>query len=354
MNAFVDKLLEDDFIWSAITSHLPGRNNRSSTDYIKFNCPMCVTFGESADRKSRGGVRRSNEGIGVNCFNCGFKTRYKAGDKLSRKMRSFLKELGMGELEIDRLAHRAFMLSRVVSDANVEVQHRDDRFTPSFTKRDLPDDTFPLMEWAELGCDDPAFLKVAEYALSRYPGLADKAMWCPGAEWRDRMLLPFFFRGEIVGWTGRLVGEETEENPKYMSQVPTDYLYNCDTMAQRDRKLLLMPEGVLDADAIDGVSPLGAKLSPRQASWIRETGKTVIVIPDRDKSGQRLIDAALQYGWRVAFPRLTKGGQNWWEADCKDCAEAVKRYGRLYTIRSIIETSTDKVLQINIYRKWLI
>ena len=353
MNAFVDKLLEDDFIWNAITSHLSVRGSRSKTDYIKFNCPMCVTVGETADRTSRGGVRRSSEGIGVNCFNCGFKTRYKAGDKLSRKMRAFLKELGHDELEINRLAHRAFMLSRVVSDSNTDVVHRDDRFTPQFKALTLPEGTLPITQWAEYGCDDPDFLAVADYALSRGGGLAEKVMWSINDDWRKRMILPFYFRGEVIGWTGRLVDQQSDD-PKYMSEVPTDYLYNCDVMQQRERKFILMPEGVLDAEAIDGISPLGAKLSPRQASWIRETGKTVIVIPDRDKSGQRLIDAALQYGWRVAFPRISRAGQNWWEADCKDCSEAVKRYGRLYTIRSIIETSTDKTLEINIRRKWLV
>jgi hypothetical protein len=355
MNAFVDKLLDDDFIWSAITSHLPGGRNRSSnTNYLNFNCPMCTTVGESADTKKRGGIKRSSEGIGYNCFNCSFKARYKAGDKLSRKMQMLLKELGHGELEVSRLAHRAFQLSRVIADSNTEVVHRDNRFTPAFKERLLPPDTFPLLEWAELGCDDPNFLKVAEYALSRGGGLSETVMWCPDAQWRDRMILPFKFRGTNVGWTGRLVGEATEDNPKYMSEVPTDYLYNSDVMMNRDRQYILMPEGVLDAYAIDGVSPLGAKLSPRQASWIKESGKTVIVIPDRDKSGQRLIDAALQHNWRVSFPRISRGGNNWWEADCKDCSDAVKRYGRLYTIRSIIETSTDKPLEINVKRKWLV
>lgn len=354
MNAFVNKLLEDDFIWTAITSNLPSGSGMSSTDFLRFNCPMCVTVGESADRKQRCGAKRSNEGIGLSCFNCGFKTRYKAGDHLSVKMKAFFKELGMDDLEIRKLAFRASALARVVSDSNVEVADREDRFTPTFPTRSLPEDCLPILDWAAQGCTDGDFLKVAEYAMNRGGNIIDKTMWCPLPQWRDRMILPFTFKENIVGWTGRLVGEATDENPKYMSQVPTDYLHNSDVMMIRKRKYILMPEGVLDAEAIDGISPLGAKLSPRQASWINDSGKTVIVIPDRDSSGQRLIEAALKYKWKVAFPRLSRGGHNWWEENCKDCAEAVKRYGRLYVIRSIIETATDKVLEINVRRKWLI
>jgi hypothetical protein len=355
MNPFVSKLLNDDFVWDAVVSYLPTGSRRSNTDFLKFNCPMCVTRGETMDKKNRGGAKRSSEGLGISCFNCGFASRYVPGQLLSNNFKNFMRALGMPDLEVSRLNHKAFMLSRVVEDSNTEPQYRGEAaFAPAFPPVSLPPDTLPLMDWADAGCDDPDFIAVVGYALDRGQGIADKAMWTPEPEWRQRMIIPFHFRDSVVGWTGRFIHEATEAEPKYMSQVPTDFLYNNRVMDLRDRRFLLMPEGVLDADAVDGISPLGAKLSPRQARWIKDSGKTVIVIPDRDKSGQRLIDSALEHGWHVAFPRLSRGGNNWWEEDCKDCAEAVKRYGRLYTLRSIIETASASRLEIEVRRKWLI
>ena len=51
-----------------------------------------------------------------------------------------------------------------------------------------------------------------------------------------------------------------------------------------------------------------------------------MLVPDRDKAGQKLIDDALEYGWSVSFPE--------WEADVKDINAAVIRYGKLFTLKS--------------------
>ena len=53
-----------------------------------------------------------------------------------------------------------------------------------------------------------------------------------------------------------------------------------------------------------------------QIDLINSIGKTVIVCPDRDKSGGNLIDVAVENNWLVSFPQ--------WENNIKDCAEAVK------------------------------
>lgn len=354
MNAFTNKLLADDFIWSAIVSNLPVRSSKTRNDFIKFDCPVCHLYGQGKDRKMRCGVRKNADGVGVNCFNCGFKTRYEMGELLSRRMKSFLQALGMGDLDVNRLSHRAFQLHRMMSGQGGGtgiVQPR--RYTPEFEPKELPSETKPLMEWADEGCTDPDFLAVVAYAVSRGSVASTGTMWSPDPRWRNRLIIPFHFKKNIVGWTGRLVGEATDDNPRYDAEVPADYLYNCNIMYRHGRKFLLMPEGTLDAKAIDGISPMGAKLSPNQVQWITSRGMSVIVIPDRDSSGQRLIDVALKHGWYVAFPRISRAGQNWWEGDVKDCAQAVQRYGKLFTVRSILATATNKSLEINIRRKWL-
>jgi hypothetical protein len=90
---------------------------------------------------------------------------------------------------------------------------------------------------------------------------------------------------------------------------------------------------------------LGDKISAEQVQWIKQTGKTPIVVPDRQDEGGNLVDIALREGWYVSFPR--------WEADVKDAADAAKRYGRLYTIWSLIDARTQNKLQIKIERQRL-
>ena len=349
MNPLLAKA-NSDFIWDEIVTHLPPNSNRSRTGFINFNCPMCVLQGETADRKKRCGVRRhvGNDNITIYCFNCGFSTSFILGRLLFSKMRSFLTELGMDEIDINRLNFKASQISKLMIDSGIQ-EPINPGFSIAFDEVALPDQCLPLTQWAERDPDNPDFLNAVNYALERGGNIAEKAYWSP--LWKDRIIFPCLFRGKIVGWTGRATGDNDQ---KYHNDIPAHYLSNCDVMNDHNKKYLLLVEGFLDAMVIDGISPFGAKLSPAQAKWINESGKQVIVVPDRDKSGQRLIDVAIANKWSVAFPRLTRGGNNWWSEDCKDCADAVKRYGRLYTLRSILETATTNKLEIEVRRKWLI
>ncbi len=352
MSVFVNKLVDDDFVWKAITENLPGRVTKSNTGYLNIDCPMCISRGESRDTKQRCGIIQG-DGIGVSCFNCGFATRYKQGEYLSVKMRDFLIALGVDSWEVSQMVLRAAQLARIVSDSGVEVVQRDYSFTPRFSPIELPEDSYPIREWRSFGADDPDFNEVAAYADSRGEYVANSMLWSPAPRWRRRMIIPFRFRGEVVGLTGRSIDPETDENPRYLNdQVPADFLYNGELL-NGARDYVIMPEGVLDAHVIEGISPLGARMSPRQLSWIKESGKKIIVVPDPDGRGGKLIDVAVENDWAVAFPKLTRAGNNWWEQDCKDCAEAVKRYGRLYTLRSIFETATTNKTEIAVRRKWL-
>jgi DNA primase len=99
---------------------------------------------------------------------------------------------------------------------------------------------------------------------------------------------------------------------------------------------------VLDALAIDSVSSLGNKLTQGQIELINSIGKTVIVCPDRDKSGGNLIDVAVENNWLVSFPQ--------WEENVKDCAEAVSKYGRLYTVQSVIDGAIGNIAKIKVLK----
>ena len=58
-----------------------------------------------------------------------------------------------------------------------------------------------------------------------------------------------------------------------------------------------------------------------------------------------MVDQALELGWSVAFPE--------WADGIKDVNDAVKHYGRLYTLYSIINSKESNNLKIQLrMRKW--
>ena len=69
----------------------------------------------------------------------------------------------------------------------------------------------------------------------------------------------------------------------------------------------------------------------------------MIVIPDQDKAGTVLIDQAKELGWSIAFPT--------WDDSVKDCADAVKKYGKLFVVVDAIKTATANPAKIEIEKR---
>jgi len=111
-------------------------------------------------------------------------------------------------------------------------------------------------------------------------------------------------------------------------------------------KFVVVVEGPLDAMAIDGVAVLSNECSEVQADIIDGLAREVIVVPDGDRAGAKLIEAAIEYGWHVSFPI--------WQETCKDVSEAVERYGKLFVLKSIIDARETSRLKIELKKKRLL
>ena len=88
---------------------------------------------------------------------------------------------------------------------------------------------------------------------------------------------------------------------------------------------------------------MGNTLDAEQIEWINTSGKEVIVIPDLERAGYNLVKIALDNNWNVSFPE--------WENNIKDASDAMSRYGRLWTLKSIIDNKTNNKLKIELLAK---
>ena len=192
----------------------------------------------------------------------------------------------------------------------------------------LPDDN-ELKQYAK----DRGILGI--YPLLHFNDLANKR----------RVIVPFTYNGEIVGWTGRHIAPPDKQTPKYLHKLQPGYVFNVDAFANNEREIVIVTEGVFDAILIDGVSVMGNSVTAEQAHLIDRLGKRVILCPDRDTAGKELIEQALELGWEVSFPP--------WHAECKDAADAVAKYGRLLTVASIIKYATDNKIKSQVKMRML-
>lgn len=340
------------FVTDVVLSNLPIKRRRSSTGFLNVNCPMCHLVGNHRpDTKMRCGIMVAPTAMTITCFNCGFKTGFTLGQTLSRKFREFMEAIGIHDTDIKRLNHAAFTIRHIMESSGVEVEAKT-LFTPQFESVRLPEGAKSFEALARAGCTDPDFLDVVEYTYGRGEDIANSTTfyWTPVEgkhQLNRRVIIPFYHEEKIVGYTGRIV-DDVKGPSRYHTKSPLNYIFNNHVLKNRNRAFILAMEGPTDALAIDGVSLLGAKCNDQQAQWLKSTGKQIIIVPDRDESGARLIDAAIANSWSVSFP------WPWWDDDVKDVALAVRRYGRLYTLTSILKSATQSNIEITVKRKLLL
>lgn len=317
-------------------SLLPSKAKSSPSGWTSFNAPCCHHRGHSQDKRKRAGVRFDN-GIVYNCFNCKYTTGWQPGSPFNEKMKSLCRWLGASEDIIKELVFESLKTESPDYTATVYQPKID------FTEKPLPEAAMSIKDWinSEFFPDVAENIEqVVNYIYDRnLDPMSDNFYWSPAGGYENRVILPFRYQGKIVGNTARKV---IEGKPKYLSDQHPHFLYNLDAQIP-ERKYLFVVEGPFDALSVDGVAVLTNTISDLQSMLINKEQKEVIIIPDQDKAGLEMIESALQFGYAVAFPN--------WENDIKDCAEAVKRYGRLFVIVDAIKTATDNKIKIEMFKK---
>ena len=331
-------------IQNTILTSLPANKKKTPSGWISFNAPCCVHNGETADKKKRGGIMTSADGtISYHCFNCGFKANYTIGRKLNQKMRTFMGYINIPDDTIRKMAIEA------MREEEGDTKYEQKKFV-TFSKRELPKNAHKLEVWLEKyvakDLTEPQWQKIdalLNYLKSRGigPDWYD-FMYSPEQHWdvNKRVIIPFYWRGDIVGFSGRMF--EQSDKVKYYTDVQPGYVFNMDAQ-DWTRKFVIVTEGPFDAITISGVSILGSEINDIQRELINNLNRRVIVVPDRDAPGEKLINQAMEFGWSVAFPE--------WEDGVDDVADAVLKYGRLFTIQSILKTTESSKLKIDLKRK---
>jgi hypothetical protein len=315
-------------IADTLISHLPFRRRQTPSGWISFNAVCC------GDQRNRGGVIQDGEAVSYHCFNCGFKASWQPGRSISVKLRKVLQLLNVDDATISKLQLEAIRhLSEGVPTRSIT--------TPTFIPRSLPRGAEPILSYLN---DIPTkLIPVLEYIYSRSLTVDDyNFYWTPEEGFDDRLIIPFYYKGITVGYTARRI---SEGKPKYLSEQQPGYVFNLDKQ-NYNRQFVIVCEGPLDAISIDGLAVLGSEISQQQVLLIKQLQREVIVVPDRDQAGVKLIQCAIDNNWSVSLPD--------WDNDIKDINDAIIKYGKLNTLMNIKQNSHSSEIKIKLLLKdWL-
>ena len=324
-------------IQAGLLALLPSKRKATPSGWTSFNAPCCVHKGENRDTRQRGGILiNSNGGFQYHCFNCNFKAGWTPGKLLSGNTKQLFKWVGMSETDIGKLNLVALKLKDDQPVIKKELSFE-------LIEKPLPDDCLPIDTWIAEGAQDQELFDVISYLVDERKVGWNWYNWhwsaAPG--FRDRAIIPFYHNGKIVGYTGRKI---KPGRPKYLTDAQPGYVFNLDAQSY-DRSYVIGVEGQFDAIAIDGVAFMHNEPNETQCSRLNALGKEVIIVPDYDKAGAKMLKAAIDNGWSVSMPP--------WEDGIKDVADAVKKYGRLYVLTAILHYRVHGEIKINLLKKKL-
>jgi hypothetical protein len=312
-----------------VISFLPAKRKQTASGWVSFNAPCCIHRGDTQDKRQRGGIKPSPDGSwSYHCFNCGYTASFVLGRNLTFKARKLLEWMNVPQEEIERinlesLKHKS--IEGLLGERQEVIQKLQ---SIEFEDRDLPAVTQELNEFAK------------EYLQKRcvpldYPFLY-KTM--P----RRGVVIPFTHNNQVVGHTTRFLDDRT---PRYIQDIQPGYVFGTDL--QKDNwQVAIVVEGVFDALSINGLAVLHAEINDAQVRLIRSLGRDVVVVPDQDEAGMKLVDRAVELGWSVSMPD--------WPVDVKDVNDAVIRWGRLATLITIMQARETSRIKIELRKKQLV
>ena len=241
-------------------------------------------------------------------------------------MRKFLGWIGIPDDEINKAALQILKLNEGIAVVEKKI------ILPEFKTIKIPDHFTPIC----------ANSKILKYIRERNLYTTDIDFYTSdNLKWRNRLIIPFFHNNQLTGYTGRAINDK---KPKYLTESQPGYIFNIDKQNE-SRKFCVVCEGPIDALHIDAVSILGSEISDQQKLQLQSLEKQIIVVADRDKSGKKLAEQAADLGWAVSFPR--------WEAGINDISDAVAKYGRIVTLRTILDYTEFNNLKIKLgIKKW--
>ncbi len=221
----------------------------------------------------------------------------------------------------------------------VEVQQMKIEL-PTFETVPLPPDAVKITDITDF---NKFSMAVLEYMAARNLNVDDTDYyWSPSLGYRDRLIIPFYYEKRIVGWTARTI--TADKKPKYLTETQPGFVYGLDEQSY-NKVFAIVCEGQVDAIHIDGCALGGSEINDQQAMLLNRLAKDIIVVPDRDSAGSKLVERAIELGWSVSLPE--------WSQEVNDIGDAVSKYGRLYTLYSIANAAESSPLKIRLRaKKW--
>lgn len=318
---------------------LPPRPN--GRGFFPVLCRVCNDHGKKG---KRAGFKFEGSAVGYNCFNCGHTAVFDPTEHTSMpsKMAAVLEAFNIPEVDWRPVLFGALKnKDGSVKEARPtfkDIEPDEVKFPPSFYR--LTDDATD--EWAQWAIEYLTEDRGIDWKSHPFY-LVRKTTEPDNTKWYGRLIIPVYKDDKLIFWQGRDLTGLLQK--KYMSpDFPREKVMSgFDRIQEYSDTPLYIMEGWFDAYWLNGVAIFGNKMTPEQIKWLNRTNRPKVIIPDRMGDGQILAEQALELGWSVSTPEI---------GECKDINDAVKKYGHLYTVKTVkdnIRSGLDASVRVSLW-----
>lgn len=314
-------LKRGELLWDLIKDRIHLRAPSGEGGWYSTRCAVCN------DHSERCGFKYDGIYTGMSCFNCHSKFRYEEGTgKFSRNLREALDAFGIKEAELQAISATLFFNKAEKTDKEITLDSlkKVNLHTPEVS---FPSRTFQLGSVGHDEHQEP----LIEYLLGRQVDPL-KFYFSLDPQHLRRILIPYWRGGKLIYWQSRAIDSDVKPRYRNCSASKDAIIYGYDALFTYSEDPLFVSEGAFDAESIDGISILGSSLNAAKIELLHKTRRRIIFVIDRDSNGGDLGEEVIRQGWELTFvdPRA------------EDVNDSVCRFGKLYTIHSLMKNATTK------------
>lgn len=262
----------------------------SPQGFCQVKCAKCN------DYKTRAGFKFEASNVIYSCFNCSTKAVFEStAHKVSKTMSEVLLAFGIPESEIKKCA-----VSNFFKPQSDKLDQNTDSKKKTVVELPLREVQLPHVSF-DISTDESAWCEVArEYLAGRGfdKPTAKQFFVTENSSYEGRLLIPYYFRGNIIYWQGRSMDDSI--SPRYKNPIveKANIFYNMDEIYRYTDEPLFVFEGPLDAHSVgrNGVALAGSDLTEfKEQALIKAAGhRDVIFVIDKNLNGNKLGQKVIQ------------------------------------------------------------
>ncbi len=324
-------MLTDNSIEDIVRKHVPFIHG-SGNGWNRVYCAVC---GDGSRTKGpRGGWFFDVDVCFYHCFNCGVDGSFDPHREYacSKNMRDIFEKFNVPKTEYSDIIYS----KKLNKENNNKIEKKEN----IIKTLDIPNHFYKL---SEAKVDNVIAINAKEYLISRnvepdsYPfflstGISDSANpkeVIAAKLLRNRIIIPSFKGPSMVYYQARSLDVDSKI-PYINADTPKgNIIYGFDKLFINQNAPLFITEGFFDAYHLQGVAVLENSMTTAQIDIIERSPRPKVVVPDSKGDSKKLAEQAINQGWGISIPEI---------GNCKDIDEAIKKYGKLYVLDSVMKT----------------